>query len=274
MKFSSSIVFAVQALTVFALPAPNKNKVGVSTSAAALIASATTVAAVATATATATPATGEAKDEEEKEAGETEQEGAFGVAINLNGGDVKTDTEFPPGTNGKFEVEFKNPQARVLRVTENNTPAAAPVGFTAFEPSSYKVELSGSGKGLTLSKIDYIGNTGVDVSQVQLGRLCTETNSFVVGGGVVEREFEAEENEIASNVDNLVGEFGFFVPAAAGTGTATEGAATGNATTGGATTGGATTGGATTGVAATLKGCEAGTACRALLDALLQAVGN
>ncbi len=42
-------------------------------------------------------------------------------------------------------------------VTENKTPAAAPAGFEAIEPSSFKVGLGVSkGAGLTLSKIDYI----------------------------------------------------------------------------------------------------------------------
>lgn len=46
-------------------------------------------------------------------------------------------------------------------MTENKSPAAAPAGFVALEPVSYKVELEGgaaSAQGLTLQKIDYIRN--------------------------------------------------------------------------------------------------------------------
>lgn len=64
-------------------------------------------------------------------------------------------------TNGVFEVEFQNQDARQLRVTENKNPAAAPKGFVALEPVSYVVELGGgaaAAQGLTLQKIDYIRN--------------------------------------------------------------------------------------------------------------------
>ena len=58
-----------------------------------------------------------------------------------------------------LEIEFSNADGRTLTVKENKTPAAPPAGFTALEPSSYQVELSGgSAEGLTLSKVDFIRN--------------------------------------------------------------------------------------------------------------------
>lgn len=63
-----------------------------------------------------------------------------------------------PKTNGRFEVEFQNQDARVLTVTENTNPAPPPAGFVALEPVSYVVALEGGSNGLTLQKIDYIRN--------------------------------------------------------------------------------------------------------------------
>lgn len=70
----------------------------------------------------------------------------------------------------------------------------------------------------------------LDISKGVLGRLCTETKTFVVGAAVGETEFEADENELTTLVDNIVGEFAMFLPdAAAATGgaAAAEGATTG-----------------------------------------------
>ena len=205
-------------------------------------------------------------------------------------------------TNGVFEIEFSNPTPRQLRVTENKSPASPPPGFKAVEPVSYKVEMGGgSGKGLTLSKIDYIRNADstVDMSQVKLGKLCTETNSFVIGDGIGETEFEVEENEIATKVVDLVGEYAVFVPdgeGAAPEAGAPEGGAAGGEAGGEAGAGdkkeevvapvdpaapaeppaagpgaGDAAGGGAGGVAA---GCGPGTACRTLVDGLLSLIGG
>lgn len=161
-----------------------------------------------------------------------------------------------------FEVEFQNADARILTVTENETPGIAPLGFDFLEPVSYVIELQGGAEGLTLQKVDYILNAGskclapnpipldslrpfsdqtaneylattgtLDISQGQIGKLCTETNTYVVGAGVGELEFELEENELTLTVDDMNGDWAIFVPAAAGgdAGNATEGDA-GNAT--------------------------------------------
>ncbi|KAK3338715.1 hypothetical protein B0H65DRAFT_579416 [Neurospora tetraspora] len=269
MKFQSSLILALQVLSVAALPHPNKEAVAAASSATA-VASAT-ASAVASATATAGAGTG--GKEEEEDPNEVEQAGKFNTVITLGGGNVKTDTQFPAGANGAFEVEFKNPDARQLRVTENKTPAAAPPGFKALEPVSYKVEIGGgASKGLTLSKIDYIrnANSTTDISQAKLGKLCTETNSFVIGDGVGETEFEADENEVATKVPDLVGEFALFVPdgtaavapAAPAAGDNKEGVAAPAAPAAGA-------GDAAGGVAA---GCGPGTICRTLVDGLLSLI--
>ncbi|KAJ4380918.1 hypothetical protein N0V85_008721 [Neurospora sp. IMI 360204] len=272
MKFQSSLILALQVLSVAALPHPKKEAVAGASSATA-VASAT-ASAVASATATAGAGTG--GKEEEEDPNEVEQAGKFNTVITLGGGNVKTDTQFPAGTVGAFEVEFKNPDARQLRVTENKTPAAAPPGFKALEPVSYKVEIGGgASKGLTLSKIDYIRNTNstVDISQAKLGKLCTETNSFVIGDGVGETEFEADENEVATKVPDLVGEFALFVPdgtaAAAPAAPATGDKQEAPAAPAAPAVPSAGAGDAAGGVAA---GCGPGTICRTLVDGLLSLI--
>ena len=80
----------------------------------------------------------------------------------------------------------------------------------------------------------------VDISQGQIGRLCTETNTFVIDPAVGELEFEAEENELTLTVANMNAEWGIFLPdaaAAAPAAGAADGAATGGATGGATSTG-------------------------------------
>ncbi|KAK3323111.1 hypothetical protein B0T19DRAFT_442609 [Cercophora scortea] len=229
MKLNYSILMAAQVLSVFAHPSGGKKQTTTAVAAAAsseVAASAVSTIADAAATTTAAGAAATSaaavKEEEEKDPNEVVQESTFGVAINLGGGDIKTDTNFPVGKNGNLEIEFKNTAARVLRVTENKTPGAAPTGFEFLEPVSYKVELGGGAKNLTLQKVDYIQSAaskaaGIDISKGQIGRLCAESNTFVVGAGVGELEFEADENELTLTVDNMVGEWGIFVPTGAAT---------------------------------------------------------
>lgn len=144
----------------------------------------------------------------------------------------------PLQQNGTFEVEFQNDQPRVLFVTENRNPAPPPTGFTALEPVSYQVSLIGGTAGLTLQKIDYILNANskwlsslsesqhtkltfrsflgqLDISKGQIGRLCPESNAFVIGSEVCELEFEEEEKELTLTVNNMIGEWAIFVAQAA-----------------------------------------------------------
>jgi hypothetical protein len=82
------------------------------------------------------------------------------------------------------------------------------------------------GVGLTLSKIDYIFDatriTGLnlknrvtyahidatvaamDLTQAQVEKLCTDTNTFVINEALNEIEFEAEENEVTLNLNKSV----------------------------------------------------------------------
>jgi hypothetical protein len=112
----------------------------------------------------------------------------------------------------------------------------------------------------------------LDISAGKVGKLCSETNTFIVDG-IGELEFEVEENELTLTVDSLVGEWAIFIPQAAAGGAA--GGAAGNATGGAA--GGATgeaAGGAAGGAsdpAAAL--CGQSTACRNALSQLLQLIG-
>lgn len=81
-------------------------------------------------------------------------------------------------------------------------------------------------------------NSGtVDISKGQIGRLCAETNTFVIDPAVGELEFEAEENELSLKVANMNAEWGIFLPAAAAAPAA--GSATGGATGGATSTGNA-----------------------------------
>ncbi|KAM7216587.1 hypothetical protein V8F06_007998 [Rhypophila decipiens] len=251
MKVTYSILFALQAISVIAAPAPKK-------AVAEEVASAVVTATGAVATATGAAGGGAA--EEEKDENEIEQEAQFGAVVNV-GANIKTDTLFPPGVFGRFEVEIQNNRPRLLRVSENKTPAPAPPGFTNLEGVSWRVEIGGGGsRGFQLAKIDYIANAGAttDISKGQIGRLCRETNSFVIGEGVGELEFEVEENELTVKVDNLVGEWAVFLPVAAGAGA---GAAAPASPAAAPLTQEAVLEG--------LTGCEAGTLCRNVLDLLL-----
>ncbi len=100
MKLSSGLLLAAQVLAVLALPAPSKAGEGAAkasattTAAAAATTSATTTAAAAATTSAAAGAGGG-----EAEKNEIEQKGQFGQVIALGGGNIKTDTQFPPGVS-------------------------------------------------------------------------------------------------------------------------------------------------------------------------------
>ncbi|KAL2268850.1 hypothetical protein VTJ83DRAFT_3696 [Remersonia thermophila] len=254
MKLTSTLLVAAQVLSVLALPAPQETTSDVATTATV---TETSTSASATATATAAPGAGEGEENKENE---IEQQGQFNRVIRLGGGNVKIDTLFPAGVNGVFEVEFQNQQARNLRVRENRNPAPPPKGFTALEPVSYIVELSGNPRNVALQKIDYIrnANSTVDISQGQIARFCREAQAFVFGEG--ELEFEAEENELTLTVSNMVGEWAFFVPSA-GAGAGAGAGEAGNSAETGAGAGAA-------------DQCGPGTLCRALLDALQGLTGQ
>ncbi|KAI9051539.1 hypothetical protein LZ554_004585 [Drepanopeziza brunnea f. sp. 'monogermtubi'] len=161
---------------------------------------------------------------EADEAPEDEIEADFGEIVALDGDDIKQDTLFPQSAIGRFEFEFKSKTADELTVTENKTPAAAPAGFEHIEPSSFQVALGVSrGVGLTLAKIDYmfdIGNVafaGKDLSQSKVGRLNTDTSSFVIDETIGSLKFEADEGEISLVLNSDVvaeGEWGIFLPVA------------------------------------------------------------
>jgi len=91
MKLSCSLVFAAQVLSVLALPAPSRAGGAASASAA------TSAAAAATTSAAAEAGAGGQAGEAEKN--EIVQQGQFGQVIQLGGGNIKTDTEFPPGVS-------------------------------------------------------------------------------------------------------------------------------------------------------------------------------
>ncbi|KAF5386796.1 hypothetical protein D9615_001604 [Tricholomella constricta] len=150
--------------------------------------------------------------------------GQFGQVIQLGGGNVKTDVVFTKSAVGSFEVEFQDVNANTLTVTENKNPPRPPTGFTALEPSSFKIALAKGANNLTLQKVDYIIDAasdavkGIDFSKGKIGKLCTETNTFVIDDALGELEFEADENELTLTVKNMIGEWGIFVPTAAAVG--------------------------------------------------------
>ena len=93
MKLSHSLLFAAQILSVLALPAPKEAE----KAAGAAGAAGAGKEAAAGAGAGAGAATGEA--EKEGEENEIVQQGQFGQIIQLGGGNIKTDTNFPPGVS-------------------------------------------------------------------------------------------------------------------------------------------------------------------------------
>ncbi|CZT41089.1 uncharacterized protein RSE6_00774 [Rhynchosporium secalis] len=257
MRFSSIILIGVQVSSILALPAhsvrrnqanavaqqqkaePAKVEVGKAQEQNAAMPAKAAPANIeggkANETAVAKPAEEAASGEEEKLAGEKELEAAFGVAVALEGGDIKQDAVFTPSAIGKFEFEFQGPVADELTVIENKIPAAPPARFVAIEPSSYQVALGVSkGAGLTLSKIDYIFDpanaalAAMDLTKARVGKLCADTGSFVIEETLGEIEFEAEENEVTLSLNKAVtaeGEWGIFLPVAAAGGAAAGGAA-------------------------------------------------
>ncbi|KAJ2991604.1 hypothetical protein NUW58_g2456 [Xylaria curta] len=93
-------------------------------------------------------------EEEEKENG-VEIAGTLNTPVALKGGDLKQDVVYVASV-GDFEVEYQAKTTRTLTVSENKSPAAAPAGFKALEPSSFKVNFTEGGGDLTLGQIDYI----------------------------------------------------------------------------------------------------------------------
>lgn len=95
MKLSYTFFLVAHALTALALPSPNRGK------------AASTAASTAAATATA-PAAGA---EENKDANEVQLTGQFGAKINIGGGNIKTDTLFPPGVSSPLSPPAKDLKA-------------------------------------------------------------------------------------------------------------------------------------------------------------------
>ena len=56
----------------------------------------------------------------------------------------------------------------------------------------------------------------LDLTKSRIGKLCTEANAFVISDALGESEFELDENEVTLTVTNMVGEWGVFIPDAAG----------------------------------------------------------
>ncbi|KAF0329555.1 putative accumulation-associated protein [Colletotrichum asianum] len=229
MKLSRAFLFSTQLLVATSLPISTTSTTGIlsrgeeATTEGSLlrrIPAAGSAESPKGAAENGTAAGGEAGagGEGEKKENEKEIEGAFNVPVRLGGAGVKQDVLFPPGKNGRFEVEFQNAIGRTLTVTENRAPAPPPAGFTAVEAVSFKVNLAEGAQGMTLSKIDYILNPGnkLDISKGQIGRLFPEANAFIINPALGELEFEAEENELTLKVANMNGEFAVFLPQANG----------------------------------------------------------
>ncbi|KAJ7110818.1 hypothetical protein C8R43DRAFT_1113636 [Mycena crocata] len=221
------IILLVAQVSALPLGVRHKTKNAALASASASASVSATVAASASASATksasaaAASQSASAAGDEEGEGNELNVEGTFDKAVKLGGGDVKTDVLFTKGSVGSLEVEFQDVNANTLTVTENKSPAKPPTGFKALETSSFKIALSEGSANLTLQKVDFVfdiasaGLKGVDLSAAKIGKLCTEANLFIIDEQLGELEFEAEENEISLTVDNMVGEWGVFIPDAA-----------------------------------------------------------
>ncbi|RBQ90582.1 hypothetical protein VDGD_10471 [Verticillium dahliae] len=155
MKLSSITLVAAQLLAVVALPTSH-DRGSALVSRGGRTADAGEAGAGAETGASEPAAGGEAGGE--NKANEVEQQAQFDTPIAVGGDDIKTDTLYPPGVNGVFEVELQGPVGRTLTVTENKSPAAPPIGFIAVEPVSWIISLAEGTDGLTLQKVDYILN--------------------------------------------------------------------------------------------------------------------
>jgi hypothetical protein len=109
MKVSYSIILAVQCLTVLARPSPNNVRAAASMTPSA---------------AGAKPTAAAGKEEEKKDANEVEQAGQFGVKINLGGGNIKTDTLFPPGVSAQHPSFAPRPPKSRRNTATNHDPHA------------------------------------------------------------------------------------------------------------------------------------------------------
>lgn len=56
---------------------------------------------------------------------------------------------------------------------------------------------------------------GRDLTTSRIGKLAADGSTFIVDDTIGELEFEVEENELTLTVDDLNGEWGVFIPAAA-----------------------------------------------------------
>ncbi|KAF9038709.1 hypothetical protein BJ165DRAFT_1407831 [Panaeolus papilionaceus] len=186
--------------------------------ATATVSASASATATNSASATAT-ATVPAPPPVEGEGNEVVQDGTFDVPIALGGGNVKTDTEFK-SDSGKFEVEFQSPDANTLTVSKKVATGLPPTGFSFLDTNSFTVKVDQSTATASLLKIDYIFDAtasliaGVDTSKAVIGKLCTETNVFVVDN-LGELEFEDEENEVFVKVKDLTGEWAVLAPTSA-----------------------------------------------------------
>ncbi|CAG8975318.1 hypothetical protein HYALB_00010561 [Hymenoscyphus albidus] len=158
---------------------------------------------------------GEKKEEEEKK---TRANGVMGTPFQLKGNNELQAISFVGSAGvGSMEIEYQNIDGRTLTVTENKTPGAAPLGFKLIDPSSYVVALAEGSSNITRQQIDYVtldeALKAQNLSAVQTGKLCRDTNAFVVSSALGEQEFEADENESVLKTSNIVREWALFVPA-------------------------------------------------------------
>ncbi|PPQ65258.1 hypothetical protein CVT24_011413 [Panaeolus cyanescens] len=189
-------------------------KASASASATSLVISDSVASSSAAPAATAAPGA-----EAEGEGNEIVRDGTFDVPVALDGGNIKQDTEFK-SESGKFEVEFQSPDANTITVSKKLATGVPPTGFSFLDSNSFNVKVDESQATATLLKIDYIFDAtasliaGVDTSKAVIGKLCTETNVFVVDN-LGEQEFEVEENEVLVKVKDLSGEWAVLAPTAA-----------------------------------------------------------
>ncbi|CAG8948919.1 hypothetical protein HYFRA_00002046 [Hymenoscyphus fraxineus] len=162
---------------------------------------------------------GEKKEEEEEEK-KTRANGLFGTPFQLKGNNELQAISFVGSAGvGSMEIEYQNIDGRTLTVTEHKTPGAAPLGFKRIDPSSYVVTLAEGSSNITRQQIDYVFDAknealkAQNLSAVQTGKLCRDTNAFVVSSALGEQEFEADENESVLKTSNIIGEWALFVPA-------------------------------------------------------------
>lgn len=157
---------------------------------------------------------------EEEEEKKTRATGTLDSPYTLKGDNELQAISFEgPTKRGKFEIEYQDAEARVLKVTENKKPIGAPEGYVFADPSSYIVDLPVTpGATVKRQQVDYEFDTKnaafkeFNLSSVMTGKL--NGIAWEIGTAGVQ-DFEDDEGESKFTLkagEALTGEWAVFLP--------------------------------------------------------------